>query len=139
MKTKQNSRSFESERRINLCFNLDDPRQKAVYEYLASAGREKTATVVNIVLQHIMADKRWKNDLMEREVRFVERFESLIRQIEAQRTVQLRNELEDIFNNLGLHRTSLQTEQMHEEKANKPCSNDEMSDDAFDAVMAFMG
>lgn len=124
---------MKNERRINLCFNLDDPRQKAVYEYLSSAGREKSATVVNIILQHISSDKRWRNDLMEREVRFVERFESIVKQSDQQRSAQLRTELKQILSELDFSKPKPEPTRPVES------SDDEMSDDAFDAVMAFMG
>lgn len=124
---------MKNERRINLCFNLDDPRQKAVYEYLSAAGREKSATVVNIVLQQIASDNRWKNDLMEREVHFAERFESIVKQIDRQRSAQLRDELKRIFSEFDLQKKEPSYSQPVE------ASDCEMSDEAFDAVLAFMG
>lgn len=124
---------MKNERRINLCFNLDDPRQKVVYEYLSATGREKSATVVNIILQHISSDKRWRNDLMEREVRFTERFESIVKQIDQERSAQLRTELKQIFSELDLSKLKPKPVQQATILGN------EMSEDAFAAVMAFMG
>lgn len=124
---------MKDERRINLCFNLDDPRQKTAYEYLSATGREKSATVVNIILQHISSDKRWINDLMEREVLFTERFESIVKQIDRERSAQLRTELKQILSELDLPKQK--TETTHPLAS----PDDGMSDDAFDAVMAFMG
>lgn len=126
---------MKNERRINLCFNIDDPRQKAAYEYLSAAGREKSATVVNIILQYISSDKRWRNDLMEREVRFTERFASIVKQIDQQRSAQLKTELKQIFSELDLSNPKSKPEPVQPVAS----SDDEMSDDAFDAVMAFMG
>ena len=117
---------MKNERRINLCFNLDDPRQKVVYEYLSATGREKSATVVNIILQHISSDKRWRNDLMEREVRFTERFESIVKQIDQERSAQLRTEFD-------LSKSKPKPVQQ------ATILDNEMSEDAFAAVMAFMG
>ncbi len=37
--------SRPNEKRINLCFNMDDPRQKLIYELLISKGRNKSAFV----------------------------------------------------------------------------------------------
>lgn len=123
---------MRNERRINLCFNLDDPRQKAVYEYLISAGREKSSTVVSIILQHIASDNRWRNDMMEREVRFAERFESIVKQVDAQRAERMKTELFEILKDFNF-------EKPKQSSSYKTVSGDEMSDDAFDAVMALMG
>lgn len=70
---------------------------------------------------------------MEREVRFVERFESIIKQSDQQRSAQLRTELKQILSELDLSKPK------PEPVRTTTSSDDEMSDDAFDAVMAFMG
>lgn len=38
-------------RRINLCFDLMDTRQKVVYEYLSSLDKKKTEAVVDLCLR----------------------------------------------------------------------------------------
>lgn len=37
-------------RRINLCFDISDPRQKSVYDYLSGLKKQKTETVVALCL-----------------------------------------------------------------------------------------
>lgn len=130
---------MKDERRINLCFNLDDPRQKAAYEYLSGLGREKTSTVVNIVLQTLAADNRWKNEQLEREVRFVERFESIVRQTELNKIADIRKELEEIVKGLDLTPRQASNRPSESSERSAPESSNEMSDDAFAAVMAMMG
>lgn len=130
---------MKDERRINLCFNLDDPRQKAAYEYLSGLGREKTSTVVNIVLQTLAADNRWKNEQLEREVRFVERFESIVRQTELNKIADIRKELEEVVKGLDLTPRQASNRPSESSERSDPESSNEMSDDAFAAVMAMMG
>ncbi len=130
---------MKDERRINLCFNLDDPRQKAAYEYLSGLGREKTSTVVNIVLQTLAADNRWKNEQLEREVRFVERFESIVRQTELNKIADIRKELEEVVKGLDLTPRQASNRLSESSERSDPESSNEMSDDAFAAVMAMMG
>lgn len=130
---------MKDERRINLCFNLDDPRQKAAYGYLSGLGREKTSTVVNIVLQTLAADNRWKNEQLEREVRFVERFESIVRQTELNKIADIRKELEEVVKGLDLTPRQASNRLSESSERSDPESSNEMSDDAFAAVMAMMG
>ena len=46
------------EPRINLCFNLNDQRQKIVYDFLRSIKREKTSVVTDIILKQILCDEQ---------------------------------------------------------------------------------
>lgn len=39
--------------RINLCFELENPRQRMVYEYLRGRGRVKTQIVVDTIMASI--------------------------------------------------------------------------------------
>ena len=45
-----------SQKRINLCFDDDDPKQKAVYELLLGYGRRKTKICVDL-LWNTLADE----------------------------------------------------------------------------------
>lgn len=40
-----------TEKRINLCFDVDDPMQLAAYQFIKAAGRKKTALVIQAVSQ----------------------------------------------------------------------------------------
>ena len=61
-------------KRINLCFSIDDPKQKAVYDFLMKAGKNKTKTVVNCVGKAVLEeakDRKEQNLLANRLVEAV--------------------------------------------------------------------
>ena len=50
-----------TEKRINLCFNVDDKRQEIVYDFLMEKGKKKTATVIDLVMAYLSGQSDRKN------------------------------------------------------------------------------
>lgn len=137
------------QKRINLCFDVEDEKQKEVYEYLTRSGRRKTAVVMSALTQTLMSDTYWRNMQVDRDAELCERFASIVRDNNS------RKELDEVKKTLGailekLDNVSVVKETNNNEpkandaastNANKPSrvNEPEMSEDAFDAMMAFMG
>ena len=50
-----------TEKRINLCFNVDDKRQEIVYDFLMERGKKKTATVIDLVMAYLSGQSEKKS------------------------------------------------------------------------------
>lgn len=118
---------MSNERRMNLSFNLNDPRQKAVYEYLSAYGRAKTATVVDAIMPKT---QQWPDaqSIAEKVAVFLSEQNKALLQ-EVVRICALPPAVQDS----GPALTS-----PHERNCIvEDVSPEEMSDDAFDAMMTF--
>jgi hypothetical protein len=120
--------------RVNLCFNLDDPKQVSAYKYLSAAGREKSALVVQLVLKH-MAEEQRKSDV---QMNLFARIESIVQTATAAQTDTLHAEIKEVLEEVKKRSlvapTSSEPIQAQIEKTEEA---DEMSDEAFAAMMAF--
>lgn len=59
--------------RINLSFNLDDPKAKTVYEYLKRADKSKSSTVIEAISKTFLSEFYWENYMLERECALAEK------------------------------------------------------------------
>ena len=136
------------QKRINLCFDIDDAKQKEIYEYLNRSGRRKTAVVMTALTQTVMRDTYWRNMQMERDAELCERFANIVRENNSS------NELEEVKKALEAITQKLDTmsvvqltgketditEEINHTNADVPtaANEPEMSEDAFNAMLAFM-
>ena len=111
-------------KRINLCFDLDDPRQKVAYDYLASMGREKSAKAIEIILSYTASSNDLENKIAERDARLVE-----------QLTQTMKKQLEAALQNI----TIKTAESEDVSSKTRPGDVKTMSDDAFNEMMRMFG
>lgn len=137
------------QKRINLCFDVEDEKQKEVYEYLTRSGRRKTAVVTSALTQTLMSDTYWRNMQVDRDAELCERFASIVRDNNSSKELEdvkkaLGNILEKL-DNVSVVKGTDNSEPKTNDNTNANESNPvrinepEMSEDAFDAMMAFMG
>lgn len=136
------------QKRINLCFDIDDAKQKEVYEYLTRSGRRKTAVVMTALTQTVMRDTYWRNMQMDRDAELCERFANIVRENNSS------SELEEVKKVLEAITQKLDTMSVVQVAGKEADSNKEinhtnvdapaaanepeMSEDAFNAMLAFM-
>lgn len=136
------------QKRINLCFDIDDAKQKEVYEYLTRSGRRKTAVVMTALIQTVMRDTYWRNMQMERDAELCERFANIVRENNSSNELEkVKKALEAITQKLDTMsvvqltgKEADSTEEINHTNADVPtaANEPEMSEDAFNAMLAFM-
>ena len=122
---------MKSEYRVNLCFDLENPKHKIVYDYLMAAGRQKTSVAVELMARQLASDTKWKNAQEEREARLTEHFE---------RSVQRsHDEFMKVLRDIQQSGTMIvQPSKPETQAADNDVMEDDMSDDAFAAAMALL-
>lgn len=135
------------QKRINLCFDIDDKKQKEVYEYLTRSGRRKTAVVITALTQTVMRDTYWHNMQMERDTQLCEHFASIVRENNSKKGVEeLKVTLKEVLNKLdgitvmtgpGVEAAN-RNDAVTKINAQTVLDEPEMSEDVFSAMMAFM-
>ena len=137
-----------TQKRINLCFDIDDAKQKEVYEYLTRSGRRKTAVVMAALTQTVMKDAYWRNMQMDRDAQLCERFASIVRENNSSgdlddikaaiNTIMEKLDNVAVVQATGENPGNAQAISTANAPA-KPIANEpEMSDAAFEAMMAFI-
>lgn len=134
-------------KRINLCFEIDDARQKIIYDYLQSKGREKTKTAVELMgkaLSDQVKEERQKGELAENIVALVNKNtqETTSEELKNILSVLLRVErkIENFSNELSESGTKLSSSPASAgEKAEDTDNTTDMNDDVFSAVMSMFG
>ena len=136
------------QKRINLCFDVDDEQQKEVYEYLMRTGRRKTAVVIAAMSQTMMSDSYWRSMQIERDAELCERFAKIVREnnasVDVSKVLEAIQLLSDKVANLKVVAANTETagapqnDSAQEAPALKP-QEPEMSEDAFAAVMSLLG
>lgn len=61
-------------KRVNLSFDLENPQQAVVYNFLLRHEKEKSIKVTEAIMQTFMGDKYWENHLLEKEAALTEKF-----------------------------------------------------------------
>lgn len=136
-----------TEKRINLCFNIDDPQQKAVYSYLKSMGKKKSATVVRAIGKMVVSDAQEKSIQQETDAQMKEilsyindnnkksdleviqsMFSSIMEKLENMTIVPSNK-----YYNQGLKENS------HSDFLDKKDDDMEMNDDAYNLMMSLFG
>ena len=136
------------QKRINLCFDIDDAKQKEIYEYLNRSGRRKTAVVMTALTQTVMRDTYWRNMQMERDAELCERFANIVRENNSSNELEeVKKALEAITQKLDTMsvvqltgKETDSTEEINHTNADVPtaANEPEMREDAFNAMLAFM-
>lgn len=123
--------------RLNLCFNLNDPRQRAAYEYLFARKRNRTGAVTDAILA---LTENHKEQIVTAPVSspidnvgLLVQIEELLRNYQ-QRTV---NDIKDELGKVSIPKNLITIEEITSVDENVD-DGDEMSDDAFAAMAAFM-
>lgn len=134
---------MKNEGRINLCFNLDDVRQRTVYDFLRDKGRKKTVAVVGLVLEFMTKEAGEERDRSEKAL--LEHLERVVREGSAIPLAQeIRDEIAALNKRLDAAHISLSGSQK-EDRASRQDQNhfidekQEMSDEAFAAFLSFTG
>lgn len=133
---------MKNEGRINLCFNLDDVRQRAVYDFLQDKGKKKTATVVELVLESTMKEADEKRDRAEKAL--LEHLEQVVRDSTIPLAQEIRAEIAALNKRLDTVQISLSSSRKEDgaSRQDQDCFIDEkqeMSDEAFAAFLSFTG
>lgn len=136
------------QKRINLCFDVDDEQQKEVYEYLTRSGRRKTAVVVAALSQTMMSDAYWRNMQIDRDAELCERFAKVVREnnasMDVSQVLDAIRQLNEKIENLKVVAANTETAgasqdgPAQEAPAQKP-KEPEMNEDAFASVMSLLG
>lgn len=115
------------EPRINLCFNLNDQRQKIVYDFLRGIKREKTSVVTDIILQQIQQENHSLDSLSQK-------IDVLLEKVNEgnQGIAKIAGKIEGGFYAETPRESVVSTGQVSEE------TDDEISDEAFSDMMALM-
>lgn len=135
-----------NQKRINLCFDLDDARQNTAFNLLQASGREKTAVVVNLVLHDAlpMLNDGASSKSKEDEKQIFKRFEEIVKENSPQADIsEMHKSISQIIlqiKNLQLGATLPQICAGEKKADNYSTSTAnpeaEMSEDAFSAMMS---
>lgn len=149
-----------NQKRTNLCFDIDDYRQRRVYNYLQFMGRgQKTAAVVSAIESEVFgqgtASSQEKAQTAEISADVMAHFTQAIRDAgakkEAEQILQgvgriegalkeLKKLVEEIPKIASAHQAEQSSEESRRIDGNVPnADEEEMSEDAFAAVMSLFG
>lgn len=136
------------QKRINLCFDIEDSKQKEVYDYLFRSGRRKTAVVMTALTQTVMKDAYWRSMQMDRDAQLCERFASVVRENNSKDEMsELKKSIDELrakLDNMNVVQVSGNDGQAAAPAPDAaqaaPAKRDEpeMSEDAFAAMMSFI-
>lgn len=129
-------------KRINLCFDMRDENQRKVYEYLERTGRKKTAVVVSSLIQTVMSDTYWRNLQMDRDVELCEKFAAVVKSNTAKMDIEnLTAMIRDLTERIDNLKVVAVADGTGPAQSQLQSSNaePEMNDDAFAAMMSFLG
>ena len=128
-----------TEKRINLCFNVDDKRQEIVYDFLMEKGKKKTATVIDLVMAYLSGQSDRKNPAPDIGADIAEQVGRAIKEnSDRTETEKIQRSLDKILALLesGVTINSSQgDEKIEPEDEQDSFADSEMSDDAFSAMM----
>ena len=131
-----------NEKRINLCFNLDDPPQKAVASYLDKMGKKKTATVVKAVALMVVNQSKEEKAQFERDEKMSQALSALSRKSDnKQELARIEGLLNEIINRLDAGVVTVGDGSKVQDKPQEQKKDDsgEMSEEAFSAMLTMFG
>lgn len=145
-----------NQKRINLCFDLDDEAQNRVYKYLQFIGKGQKTSVVVSAIETAMATEKPKASAVgtsvQNNVGKPEAMGQLVRIIqdtggkqEAQAALQGIRRIEESLNELRNLVNTMQrpvtppVEKTGPTRSPAASSSEEINDDAFSAVMSLFG
>lgn len=132
-----------TEKRINLCFNVDDKRQEIVYDFLMERGKKKTATVIDLVMAYLSGQSDRKNPAPNIGADIAEQVERAIKENSNRtETEKIQRSLDKILTLLEsgvIINSSQGDEKIEPENEQDSLADSEMSDDAFSAMVSIFG
>lgn len=134
----------DSLRRINLCFDITDARQKVVYEYLVSMQKKKTKAVVDFCLQGMNASGCAQipaNSADVQQEAIIQRVEKLLSDYEerlGQRLAGL-SSATPVVSVAPSQKPEVEKSPITSDVLDEDDYDDNMSDDAFSDMMALSG
>ena len=121
-----------TEKRINLCFNVDDKRQEIVYDFLMEKGKKKTATVIDLVMAYLSG----QSDIAEQVERAIKENSNRTETEKIQRSL---DKILTLLESGVIINSSQGDEKIEPENEQDSLADSEMSDDAFSAMVSIFG
>lgn len=133
-------------KRINLCFETNDPKQKLIYDYLQNKGREKTKTAVELMgkaLSDAVKEERQRGELTESIAALIQKNNQDTSAEELQEILsillRIEHKIENFSSELSGYNTHSSISSVQKESKEETTDTADMNDDVFSAVMSMFG